>query len=321
MLLEKYNKVTNIFHKIKRIFYHIKEGNFSYLQLTISNFLRVHLLPFVLHFFPRHVYHFTQKKLRLPSSKERIKKTENPLDDWVILDDGEIEIDSVDIIMQASSFNLSNFRSSRNVYVVNGCAFKDPKAQLKNGLLNYGSGENVLVRFDFPVIYASSAEIGIRNAMEDNQPILYINRLISDANGNYINHNPKNFEIISKYCSKRNDSHIITMYYKGKCSTFSSGSGLNTVIALAKLAKQANVHSWDFYLEDSPKNLTYWQALRKLHDKVLLVSTSHLINLSSVHWLYASRLKLLPHINIQGHLNDVDHHSKIIKKIEKLFYC
>jgi len=297
---------------IKTLLNRIYRGRF----VSIKSKILANVKLICLHLFPRHLYLFSEKGLRLPAPKERIEKTENPLDDWVVVDDGGIDVDSVNIIMRGKSFNLHDFQYSGRVYAVNAMVLKDPKKQ-KDEIRHYGDSRG-LWEFDFPVVYTCGAIENLKEAMEKNLPILYVNRLIPHQNGNFVDVLPEVQKRISEYCSGRSDSHIITMHHKSKCPTIRPGSGLITVVALAKLAKQVNVYGWDFYLEESVKTTTYLQMLA-----LLVNSRVHkyvFLEMGVIHWLYASRLKKLPHVKIQGQLNDVDHHQKIIKNIEKILY-
>ena len=70
-------------------------------------------------------------------------------------------------------------------------------------------------------------------------------------------------------------------------------------------------------MDTSPSQLSHFEALRILNNKNMRKDFEPLFEMSIIHWLYASRLKELPHINISGYLNEVDHHKKLINKTNK----
>ena len=114
---------------------------------------------------------------------------------------------------------------------------------------------------------------------------------------------------------------MIKCHFKSECTTLTLGSGLIAALAIAKLTEQLNVYGWDFYMDLSPVFLKHFQALKLFYNEKIKHNRDRFFEMSIIHWLYASRLRELNHVNINGHLNDVDTHSNLIKKINRVFYA
>ena len=252
----------------------------------------------------------------MPRKNERIKKTNNVLDDYVIVDDGGFHADEVNLIMRGDSFDLARSNIRDNIYFVNALILKDPK---KNEWDHYKS-ERKLYIAEFPITYVSAGK-DVLEYIKNNVPILYVERF-ENMNGNLVRTDPIDLRNkVKEYCTDREDSHVIKLYHKSGCTTLRPGSGLIAALAIAKLTEQLNVYGWDFYMDLSPVFLKHFQALKLFYNEKIKHNRDRFFEMSIIHWLYASRLRELNHVNINGHLNDVDTHSNLIKKINRVFYA
>ena len=184
----------------------------------------------------------------------------------------------------------------------------------------YYNGNWKLKVFDFPVTYATSGA-QIYDYISNNVPVLYIIRLTPDVTGKPIDLNPELSKLAIEYCSKRDDSYVIKMYHQSLCQTLRLGSGLTTVLTVAKISEKTNIHGWDFYMTGSPNNFSLSQYLKLLINPYNKAIGDRLFEMSVLYWMYASRLKQLTNINIYGNLNEIEHNKYVhIDKIEDIFY-
>ena len=278
--------------------------------------LRTHIIINCLKLYPEFVTYFSPRAHQLPRPNERIKKTNNVLDDIVIIDDGGFHTDEVNLIMRGDSFDLARSNIRDNIYFVNALILKDPK---KNEWDHYKS-ERKLYIAEFPITYVSAGK-DVLEYIKNNVPILYVERF-ENMNGNLVRTDPIDLRNkVKEYCASREDSHVIKCHFKSECTTLRPGSGLIAALAIAKLTEQLNVYGWDFYMDLSPVFLKHFQALKLFYNEKIKHNRDRFFEMSIIHWLYASRLRELNHVNINGHLNDVDTHSNLIKKINRVFYA
>lgn len=99
------------------------------------------------------------------------------------------------------------------------------------------------------------------------------------------------------------------------------GSGLATIGACSFLADVINVYGWDFYLESSPSEMTYWQLFFNLYRYKLDVSRSknHLES-AMINFYYGYYLSQLTNVNVYGYMGQLSKHEKLIKRIEKVLF-
>jgi len=100
-----------------------------------------------------------------------------------------------------------------------------------------------------------------------------------------------------------------------------TGSFLPALCALSHVAEKINVYGWDFYLDNSPKNMNYWQLFLNMYKFLpdLSRSKNHFES-ALINFYYGYQLSKLPHINIHGHMGQLQNHTKLIERIEKVLF-
>jgi len=289
--------------------------------------LRGHLIIVCLRLFPEFVTYFLPRAHQLPRPNERIKKTSNMLDDYVIVDDGGFHADEVNLIMRGDSFDLDTTNIRKNVYFVNPIIMKDRK---KSDLEYYGSirasskkykAERILYKPNFPITYVSAGN-KVLEYIKNNIPILYVEEILN-INGAIVRTDPIDLRNkVKEYCASREDSHVIKLYHKSGCTTLNAGSGLIATLALAKLTKQLNVYGWDYHLEFSPAFLSGYKLFRMLFNEKMYKAHKHrMYGMGLIHLLYLSRFKELDNVNIiGGYVSDINYNLRLIKNISRIFY-
>ena len=289
--------------------------------------LRGHLIIVCLRLFPEFVTYFSPRAHQLPRKNERIKKTNNVLDDYVIVDDGGFHADEVNLIMRGDSFDLDTTNIRKNVYFVNPIIMKDRK---KSDLEYYGSirasskkykAERILYKPNFPITYVSAGN-KVLEYIKNNIPILYVEQILN-INGAIVRTDPIDLRNkVKEYCASREDSHVIKCHFKSECITLRPGSGLIATLALAKLTKQLNVYGWDYHMEFSPAFLSDYNQLKLLfNNKMWNAHGSRIYAMGLIHLLYLSRFNELDNVNIVGgYVSDLNYNSRLIRNISRIFY-
>ena len=139
-------------------------------------------MELALDLYPEYVTYFSLSRHRLPRKNERIKKTNNVLDDLVIIDDDGFRADEVNLIMRGKSFDLERSNIRENVYFLNGTMpnniqnvlDENPNNFAKNGVRT----KRVLRPFAFPSTYVGSNGRDAKIYMEYNVPVIFIDRVI-----------------------------------------------------------------------------------------------------------------------------------------------
>ncbi len=289
--------------------------------------LRTHIIINCLKLYPKFVTYFSPRAHQLPRSSERIKKTNNVLDDIVIIDDGGFHADEVNLIMRGDSFDLDASNIRNNVYFVNPIIMKDRE---KSDLEYYGTiraslkdnkAERILYKPNFPITYISAGN-KVLKFIYNNFPILYV-ECLKNMNGNLVRTDPIDLRNkVKEYCTDREDSHVIKCHHKSESTTLRPGSGLIATLALAKLTKQLNVYGWDYHMEFSPAFLSDYNQLKLLfNNKMWNAHGSRIYAMGLIHLLYLSRFNELDNVNIiGGYVSDLNYNSRLIRNISRIFY-
>ena len=104
--------------------------------------------------------------------------------------------------------------------------------------------------------------------------------------------------------------------YWSPCHSF-----LVFICGLSFFAEKINVYGWDYYLDSSPENMSYWQLffnMYKYHADVLR-GKEH-FEAALINFYYGYRLSKLPHIKIHGYMGQLGKHHKLIQRIERVLF-
>lgn len=124
---------------------------------------------------------------------------------------------------------------------------------------------------------------------------------------------------------KINQLHILERIYKPMEKPYSESAPtagyLSYISALSFISKKINAYGWDFYLEDSPNNMSSLGLLLRIWNiKMDLKLSKFLFEIGLMNIYYAYKFSKMDKFNIQGRLSELSKHEKLIKKIEKIFY-
>ncbi len=122
-----------------------------------------------------------------------------------------------------------------------------------------------------------------------------------------------------------NQLHILEKIYKPMEKPYFDAAPtagyLSYISALSFISKKINAYGWDFYLEDSPNNMSSLGLLLRIWNiKMDLKLSKFLFEIGLMNIYYAYKFSKMDKFNIQGRLSELSKHEKLIKKIEKIFY-
>tara|TARA_Y100000590_G_C15155907_1_gene801701 strand:- start:103 stop:633 length:531 start_codon:yes stop_codon:yes gene_type:complete len=100
-----------------------------------------------------------------------------------------------------------------------------------------------------------------------------------------------------------------------------TGSFLPALCALSYYAKKINVYGWDFYIDSSPKKMSYWKLFFNMYKyKPDVIRSRNHFESALINFYYGYQLSKLPNINIHSYLGDLNKHQRLIKKIERVLF-
>ena len=254
----------------------------------------------------------------LPKKKERINKTDNPLDDWIIISDGGFRKLEITIVMR-TRVEIEDYSNATQIITINAAILKDKTAKDLDPT-DYG-GERVLWEPKYKVTYMSCDSKFLFPAMAKNKPIIFV-ELVKSNNGRWVSEfNRVEIEKkIREYCLNHPESYHIQLSYAGYHAAASSGgSGLICTIAISKLAQKVTIHGWDCYMDSPLAKKSYWGVINALI-KTPIKAQFKSFECCTAQWLYATRLQKSNNIRIHGYIKDVVNYPKIVRKLEKLYY-
>jgi hypothetical protein len=228
------------------------------------------------------------------SPNEKLTKTKNLFDDFVISIDGIDSYDEVNIVIRGSSFQCSDLDKSVPTFfhqISNVCNVDNP-------------------------LY-SAGDIGTFNKMKEDgkEPIIFFG---SEEEATVESDRYSKVIVTSKINKNKNTI---------KQKVLSIQSALPVIIGLCIISKKVNVYGWDMYLDDSLKNMSYLQVLKYLASKggTRVTGINYRRRVCSlfarfINLYYAYRLMELPNVFIRSRLSGIDRHKKLINKIENMIY-
>jgi hypothetical protein len=251
-----------------------------------KNIVRGLKMLFDLHRSPENIYQYT-KDGRLPVPEERINKTLNPLDDFILCPDqkGLIEpINTAHVILRGSSFNPKNIsKLEGTIFLLN---WKD-KVDLPNIYYATGDQNDVLsyVKKDLsPILYVQSSKLDKHNFHIDSEKKLGIDKVFLNSQNKYL-----------------------------KIGTLSNnpmpdmGSSLCVIPAIAHLSQNLEIYGWDHYLSYSAANKSYIERLLSLLFGCPNYNTLPISNIirAIYNFHYGYRFSTLPNITNYGYTADL----------------
>jgi hypothetical protein len=233
-------------------------------------------------------------KIGFISPNEKLIKTNNLFDDFVVNIDGLEFYDEINIVIRGKSFQCPDLNMSIPTFF----------HQIDN-----------ICNIDTPLYTAG--DVGTFNKMKKDgkEPIIFFG-----VKGSVVVNEGKYREIT--VFSKINKNKITS-----KQKVLSTQSALAAVIGLCAVSKKINIYGWDIEFDDNLGNMSYFQVLKYLSMRgdTRVVGKKYRRSVGGlfsrfINLYYAYRLMELPNVFIHSRLSGVYKHKRLINKIEKMIY-
>ena len=297
---------------------------------------------------PEQTYRFSTRKL-LPSKKNRFSKNSRPTIPYDLLKSKSSNIPmmkEINLVGIGSSFDMNNIKDLEGPTFL--IAAWGPLRMDKNGKIfckHINSGEKGIKRSVEELFNDQTNKIYKKNNITYGQSrypyvekfkkignkVLGVNVYVTDKDGNYC---PLSEEYISPtYLNlfDHDQCKLITLVQKVYKPPIlpphpqwaPTSSYLAFLCALSFFAEKINVYGWDFYLDNSPENMSYWQLVLNIY-KLRRFDTPHRgylhFETALINYYYGYQFSRLPHIKIHGHMGKLDKHHKLIQRIERVLF-
>lgn len=299
---------------IKNFFYQIKLA-YSYLIKLLTPFLII-MSPSFLSW----LTHFNSNLRRFPTFKDRIKKTKNPLDEFIFYSESNKRFDEVNMVMRGQYSEKIN-------------------KELPTFFININQPQK-----DFPIRYYSSSDrLKFKAMMGDPERIedqcldyddkekkfyyfIAISPLIEKLNLNKENLSPdfvaRKITELKKILNFKPDYKLCVCCHKFNGLNIQVGSGILALISILNISKKVNVYGWDSFLNEDLKNSFFQQTFKlwspfKDHQPVSRFAAN------VFNWIYAHRLInyfTTDRLIVHGRVRKVANLEWIEKRLYKMVY-
>ena len=286
-------------------------GRMELVVRTIKRLFDASMMMFLLHVWPEQVYRFSTRKL-LPNKSERFNTNDRPSVPFELIEERTSKIqrvEEINLVMRGSSFDISK--------------------------LDNLNGPIYLVNFNWP-IETQKAVIYLEQSMRNAYMMQQLGFSVCHVEVNRVAENgkmfpPDSYSKLSWYenvLDMPNFQRIAIAERIGRpfrlplsSSWRPAGAGLNAICALSYFADKINVYGFDFYLESSPDDMSYWRLFSNLYKFRLDVFRSSLhFECAIINFYYAYHLSKLNNIKIYGYMGKLNRHEKLIKKIDRVLF-
>jgi len=296
-------------------------GMLQFIGRAIHRIFDVGMMMFLLHVWPEQVYRFSTRKL-LPRKSERLDVNERPTIPFELIKKRTSKIQrmkEVNVVMRGISFDLSKLNELKGpTYLVN----------FDNSLQHYDNNyDSIETREDFTYM---SGKIGSTHRLAT------LGKSVCQVEGHRFFENGEIFfnkgyldinwyeELLDKPNFKRIAvAERIGRPFKDVATTSwrTTGAGMVSLCALSFFADKINVYGWDYYLKESPSDMTYWQLIFNLGALKLDVFRSRLhFECGIINYYYAYHISKLSNVDNYGYLGQLEKHKKLIDKIERVLF-
>ncbi len=296
-------------------------GRIVSIAIAIHRTFDVAMMMFLLHVWPEQVYRFSTRKL-LPKKSERFNAKERSVIPFDLIEsktNNMKRMKKINIIMRGKSFNISDLDNLEGpTFLVN----------FDNFVENYDNNIN-LTKINEGVTYMSGKIGSLYRLTKLDHLVCHVE--VSRVAENGKTFPPDGYSDISWYEKLPDNPNFSRISIAEKiCRPYKlplpsswrpAGAGLNSLCALLYFADKINIYGWDYYLESSPEDMTYWQLFFNLNKFSLDVFRSKLhFECGLINFYFAYHLSRLSRIKNYGFLGKLNSHEKLIRKIERVLY-
>ena len=335
-LIKKFSKLWKVLKSVKSSL------------INLSRLKDVFLMMILFHLFPKYTYKFSTRKL-LPVKKNKFLNNEKPTIPYKLLNSKSSKIstmEEINIVSRGLSFDLNRLKElegpiflvsfwvplkideNDNIIYVNESVKAKTLSESKH---HYDiTNSNTLKEFKKDnLTYVIARKEVVGPLKKNGCNVLSVHPYSLDENGK---HFPLTDYWELPFYSKLFDDvqckriGVVEKVYRPPLlapypNWAPTGSILPVVCALSYFAKKINVYGWDFYLNSTAKNMSYWEFFFNMYKyKHDVTRSRNHFESALINFYYVYQLSKLPNINIHGYLENLEKHKKLINKIEKVLF-
>ena len=305
-----------MFNKILNLLRIINKKSFNIQLFLIPVFIRAKLQILIFHLYPELVRLLSIKTAKLPNKYEKFLYNKTQLDELNIINKGKFEFENLDLFIRSKSYNTKDFEKFQNIFLLN-------PFYTENETVNYlpPSKKKLLMIEKKNVFYVTSDHDFLKEYLKYKINIVYIQVWQKDKKEFFISNDEKKLrDEILEYCKKNQNSYVLDVCFETSCKTMYVSSATIAALTFAKLAKTLNIHNWDFYMKESPKEYGYFKTLNLLYPSNFRIKNNVFLEMGLWHWVFIYRLSQLKNVNISGYLKDIIEKKNITKRLLRIFY-
>jgi hypothetical protein len=316
--------------------------------IKLSRLKDVLMMMIMFHIWPEQTYRFSTRRY-LPCKKNRFSRESRPIIPYELLKSKSSNIPmmkEINVVGIGSSFNLNNLKDLKGpiffipawgplridndgkVFYRHFFSYEKGKFMDDEELFN----DQTYKKYKINVTYANNRKKVIERFKKNGNNVISVNVYQTNKDGN---HYPltKDCVIPSSYLNMfdHDQCRLITVVEKvykfpilpPHTPWAPTKSFLPYFCALSFFAEKINVYGWDFYLDSSPENMSYWQLFFNMYkykfDIIKGKAKDHFES-ALINFYYGYQLSKLPHIKIYGYMGQLGKHHKLIQRIERVLF-
>ena len=289
------------------------------------------------HVWPEQTYRFSTRKF-LPSKKNRFSKQLKPVIPYNLIKSKSSKIPrmkEINVVGLGLSFDLNNLSQLEGpVFLVSFWSPLKINSVGKvtyNHIFSYKLGKQKTIDEIYSnnpdneilkkkLVYLNSREAVVSKLKESGYKVLSVNVYPNDEKmetGSYLN----NFD--HDQCKRivLEENVYQSSPLKSQPDWAPTKSFLPNLCALSFFAEKINVYGWDYYLENSPQEMGYWQLFFNMYKyKIDIGQSKDHFESALINYYYGYQLSKLPNFKIYGHMGKLSKHHKLIKRIERVLF-
>ena len=341
-----YNNLKKIVKKFPALWKFLRWFQYSLLKLSRSKDSLMMMILFLV--WPEQTYRFSTRKL-LPSKKNRFSKESKPIIPYDLLKSKSSNISimkEINTVGIGSSFDMNNIKDLKGpTFLIpgwgplridnNGKIFyrhiNSDKSGIKISIEELFNDQTNKVYKNNNIIYVHNRKLYVEKLKKIGLNVLSVITYATDKDGNY--------------CPLREDyitPSYLNLFDHDQCKLIAlaekiykppllaphpqgapTSSYLAFLCALSFFAEKINVYGWDFYLDSSPENMSYWQLIFNIY-KIKRFDTPHRgylhFETALLNYYYGYQLSKLPNFKIHGYMGQLGKHHRLIKRIERVLF-
>ena len=328
--------------------------------IVLSRLKDVCMMMTLFHIWPEQVYRFSTRKL-LPSKKNRYSKESKPFMPFDLIKTKSSEIpimEEINVVGVGSSFNLNNLKqldgptflisfwfplktdNNGEVFYKHPNEWEEDNLKLRKmgrdfidsgwqDIVDQKKSKNFTEFKKENVTYVMGRKEFIERFKKEGYNLMSIEPHGTDKDGKY-------YPVTDYWATPA----FLNLFDSDRCRHISLeekvyrppllapylkwppfGSFLGALCALSYYAKKINVYGWDFYIDSSPKKMSYWKLFFNMYKyKPDVIRSRNHFESALINFYYGYQLSKLPNINIHSYLGDLNKHQRLIKKIERVLF-